>query len=1189
MTRFTTIIFGCALILFIWGCAKEESCDPVAKVSSADGLLMDGGIEDTSIRSRALTLYTEALECDPPAKQSELEFVQSHAHFGLALVSLFNTASLLDQAISSTGGTGTGQCGTSTQGEGGLSFQSVVVPILKSTIEPIIGHLEEVTKYSDFSLRYSRANFTLLKATGTSPGISINLGGNYDLGEVYFFLGLVRIIEGAVDFLFAYDGIFDSILAGLTCTQGVTNPLLDPDFGKISADGTELLLETQRLLGGGFDAWTKGMTAAMNRKSDSFADGWFKDQSTGEWVYNKAKSNDKCDGCEGDPSAADYAGEYYTDRNGNGRYDDPTEHFFYFRDWGVPLITSTTQNIVVGLLKIALPASYPSSKETEGVAGVNGKFSPNSSEADSDPEGDNHHPCSLQELVNGTPCGEKDGVRQRDASGTSFIEDIGWEERNKVVLFNLMGLIELPFSLAAGPEDTGIDGLPDVKEPGYDIDCNPDPFNDDAQVSHIYFPLFAVFMSLPFNPSACAVQGLSTCFEGDGIWEPGEPFHDYGTDNVPDTKEVGFKSADPDGDDYDPILNPAGTENNGKYDKGEPWSSLILARLLLLLLKSSPDVLDILGEDVGGLIGPYLDLEGADVWLATQLEPIFGAAVSMEIFENLWSDLASSIQGTKPFDITPTLPVILQTGLTLFPDLTEGLGGEDIGAILGLLLGKMTPVLAYQALNLPAFDLSVLFTRHVSDLKSLLPLYYQEDEPYTDVNGNGKYDPPEPFADGWFTAPTEGWYYIASLKDGVCNSCSENTIPCRGTSCGRFKMYVGDPDYEGEFYTDDNNNGILDSTDYNGRWDPGEPFSEGTIHIPAGWHNQAAFVNGICDICDGLTTSTSYMGEWYEDMDQDGEWDAGEPFQDLNADGEWNAGGTFISQAEYEVAFHPTGKECGDANMYCPPDLTPGKEYPGDPYSDAGTDRVADKMERGYSLSNLDPSMDNENCDEGSPPYTPFPSICGEKNKIRDGWDGNLEKLFGVLGAPAPLRDHYHVWPDYSAIDDPNSFSLKLGFPGLPIPALIALTIEDSAYVFYPDPTIGGLFLFPTFHLGQTFSALGFNEGEFKCGKVSYASTMTNKQMNQYGGCVTMIGSAVSAAGCLPGGMGGCSGGCAGCSGGGCGGCSGGGCPMAGACPIGSCEVVPHTGIEIGVNLHALLIPLGLIIALRRKGSRRRG
>jgi len=1181
MTRFTTMIFGCAMILFIWGCAKEEPCNPVAKVSSADGLLMDGGIEDTSIRSRAQTLYTEALECDPPAKQSDLEFVQSHAHFGLALVSLFNTVSLLDTAISSTGGT---ECGASTQGQGGLSFKSVVVPILKSTIEPIIGNLEEVTRYPDFSLRYSRANFTLLKATDTSPGISINLGGDYDLGEVYFFLGLVRIIEGAVDFLFAYDGIFDSILAGLTCTQAVTNnPLLDPDFGKISADGIELLLETQRLLGGGFDAWTKGMTAAMNRKSDSFADGWFKDQSTGKWVYNKAKSNDKCDKCEGDPSAQNYTGEYYIDRNGNGRYDDPSEHFFYFRDWGKPLMIATQ-----ALLNIDLPASYPSPREPEGVAnpekvsGVEGKFSPNSSEWNPDPEVDNH-PCSLQDIVNKTSCGENDGVRQRDASGKKFIEDIGWEERNKVVFANLLGLIELPFGMAAGPEDTGLDGHPDIDEPGYDPDCNPDPSNDNSQVSHLYFLIFNFFQGLPISPSVCVVKGLSTCFEGDGIWEPGEPFRDYGTDGIPDVKEDGFKGIDPDGDDYDPILNPTGTENNSKYDKGEPWSSLLLSRLLLLLLKSNPDALDILGEDVGDLIAQIVKLEEADVVIAQILEPIFGAALPMNIFENLWSDLASSIQGTKPFDITPTIPVIVQTVVTLFPDLTEGLGG-DVGAALGFLLAKMTPLVANQALNLPAFDLSVLFTRHVSDLKTLLPLYYTEDEPYTDVNGNGKYDPPEPFADGWFTAPKEDWYYMTSFVDGVCNSCSEDTIPCRGESCGLFRTDPADPAYEGEFYKDDNNNGIWDPTDYNGRWDPGEPFSDGTIHIPKGWHNQAAFVNGTCDKCDALTTSTSYMGEWYEDMDQDGEWDEGEPFQDTNADGKWNAGGTFISQAESEVAFHPTGMECGDANMYCPPDTTPGNEYPGDPFNDTGTDRIADQKERGYSTSNLDPSLDNLNCDDTHPYYRPFPSICGEKNKVREGWDGDLKKL---SGASPKVRDHIHVWPDYSALDPPNTFSTNIAFPGIPPKiTLISLTIEDSAYVFYPDPTIGGLFLLPTFHLGQSFSTLGLFEGEYPCGKVSYASTMTNARMNQYGGCVGMIGSAVSAAGCLPGGMGcaGCSGGCAGCSGG----CSGGGCP-AGACPIGSCEVVPNAGIEIGVNLHALLIPLGLIIALRRKGSRGRG
>jgi hypothetical protein len=79
--------FSCDGIIFL-GMRKGRIMRSCVKVSSADGLLIDGGIEDAGIRSRAMTLYTEALECDAPAKQSDLEFVQSHAHFGIALVSL---------------------------------------------------------------------------------------------------------------------------------------------------------------------------------------------------------------------------------------------------------------------------------------------------------------------------------------------------------------------------------------------------------------------------------------------------------------------------------------------------------------------------------------------------------------------------------------------------------------------------------------------------------------------------------------------------------------------------------------------------------------------------------------------------------------------------------------------------------------------------------------------------------------------------------------------------------------------------------------------------------------------------------------------------------------------------------------------------------------------------------------------
>lgn len=62
-------------------------------------------------------------------------------------------------------------------------------------------------------------------------------------------------------------------------------------------------------------------------------------------------------------------------------------------------------------------------------------------------------------------------------------------------------------------DDTGVDGVPDALEPGYDAATNPDPVQDD------YDP--------QINPTGT---------EGDHRWQAGEPYRDVGLDGVADTK-----------------------------------------------------------------------------------------------------------------------------------------------------------------------------------------------------------------------------------------------------------------------------------------------------------------------------------------------------------------------------------------------------------------------------------------------------------------------------------------------------------------------------------------------------------------------------------------------------------------------------------------------------------------------------
>ncbi len=56
-----------------------------------------------------------------------------------------------------------------------------------------------------------------------------------------------------------------------------------------------------------------------------------------------------------------------------------------------------------------------------------------------------------------------------------------------------------------------------------------------------------------------------------------EPWSDTGTDGLADSAEPGYDAVnnpDPNGDDYDPYINPTGTENDHRYQVGEPFSDV---------------------------------------------------------------------------------------------------------------------------------------------------------------------------------------------------------------------------------------------------------------------------------------------------------------------------------------------------------------------------------------------------------------------------------------------------------------------------------------------------------------------------------------------------------------------------------------------------------------------------------------
>lgn len=66
--------------------------------------------------------------------------------------------------------------------------------------------------------------------------------------------------------------------------------------------------------------------------------------------------------------------------------------------------------------------------------------------------------------------------------------------------------------------------------------------------------------------------------QGEPIIRQGhEPWSDFGTDGLADASEPGYDAVtnpDPNQDDYDPQINPNGTEGNHRYDDGEPFQDV---------------------------------------------------------------------------------------------------------------------------------------------------------------------------------------------------------------------------------------------------------------------------------------------------------------------------------------------------------------------------------------------------------------------------------------------------------------------------------------------------------------------------------------------------------------------------------------------------------------------------------------
>lgn len=1086
------------LSLLVTQCSKTK-VDPYQNTLKADQIIMNGGLNNSNTRGQAQSLYADALnnlgKGDP-----NYAFIYSHANFGLGMIGIWNALDTVSSLLSSTnllGGSSSGSC----QPIDLSAYQTLLGPVLDNMISPIVAHFQAVTQFTGFSFTINSATLVIfndMKALSSSlagQSFTLDMSGAYDLGEVDIMLSLFETLQGGVKLLFAYNGVLNAIanlLVGLTQT-GCTmpNPLLDPNFGTLTSNGAQMLSDAQYLLADAAKNFSNAMNVVMGRKGDS------------------------------------------------------SNHVFLnYYDYGtcpnwLPQCSPTTViSYVTSGLGITFSVPHYSIPRTQFA-----NFTTDTSKWKLDPAGDDDPQYSnpwgsTGQFTCKTNCTENDHIA----------------ESQELALWTANNPPAPPGTNIVGPQDTGYDGLFDYQEPGYDPSCNPDPKLFDAFPPNLPWLAYASstgkvpFMTNPVITSTAMASGL-------GQYWVGKPFSDWGTDELVDQLENGYVGPDPKADLYDPRYNPTGEEDNGHYDQGEPWGSEIIGQLLVVVLKLLPQLSPSLGSSLnnilvllpkdqktaGEMINNYLFVQGLPMAIPIsginlQIPPISKLIYLTDlkaVADALYASITDT-NGQHPLDIMPGVAVLVPRLLPMLNINASGtLGGLLSGIISILRIALNSTGGAYTILpTLPSIDLGAFLSNPPTDLKTLAPLYYQTSNP---LIGTNTYTAPEPFADGFVHVPASEdpngagyWTSTASFVYGT-----------NGTASGPGNVISGT---------------------VNGTCDAVTIITDSTTGTPLTYT--------ITGSCTGDPTSKDYSGEWYADSG-DHIWHSGTPvcnstqsnqpcFVNIYGDGLYHKAGDIVMQYDEEQQF-PLQTQPFTGLSWSGVTVTA--------YSDTGTDRVPDNLELGYNLvNNPDPYGDDISCTTAYPNLKPWPlpstpdpgdALCGEKDGRFDGWDGNLLDLIylgvpnslismlnGSLGLgltcnspscllplgsllaifspggppPNPFMPRYHFWPvgfaNSGLVDVPDPLTISLPgallgslLPGIQGMLTLDVMLPNNAYMFFPDPSFGGLLTVGRFNWGPQYSQwLGIANTGAPCGTISYStSMMTNAQMNQYANIVNLL------------------------------------------------------------------------------------
>ncbi len=617
------------------------------------------------------------------------------------------------------------------------------------------------------------------------------------------------------------------------------------------------------------------------------------------------------------------------------------------------------------------------------------------------------------------------------------------------------------------------------------------------------------------------------------------------------------------------FINYVDNDKNGKYDPptstttGDTWGSEVLGQVVVVILKLLPGISPSIGSNqtIKGIItlisgmgqkqaaqlisNELFVTGGLSIPLSASMTltlPAISRLIYLTDLQSASNALYASIidnNGQHPLDIIPAIPVLVPRLLPVLEPLLAGLGSTSstLGPLLGMLPQLLSQMLdstgdAYISLPvLPSIDLGAFLSNPPADLKTLAPMSYQSTSPLV---GTSTYTAPEAFADGFVHVPGSEnngagyWTATASFSPGTDGSASGPGNVINGTV-----------------------NGTCDAVKITTDPTTGTPLTY-TITGP----------------CTGNPTSPSYSGEWYAD-NGDNVWHAGTPvcnstqsnqpcFVNIYGDGQFHQVGDIVEQTDEEQSFPFTGLSFSGITMTA--------------WSDTGTDRVPDNLELGYNSTNPDPYGDDISCTTltslslgplsiGIPwPIPNAPTIgnavCGEKNGQPDLWNGSLFSLLyagayintaplGIalsMGVLMPLGGvlspgstsffpRYHYWPGSTFVDPPKLITINI--TGTTFKQLAAMLVTDptlgpllqqilptntldtigialpnDAYMFFPDPTFGGLLTVGQFNWCskyQNYVGIPYNASA-PCDTISYSTAnMNNAQLNQYVGVVNLL------------------------------------------------------------------------------------